>query len=290
MYDEDALELYREFVVERHRIWQRRQDGVKGPWTKDPVLANRKFTNMFRVVDPGSQFLFNLKTDNPRDQIARLVFYRITNLPETWRVLRRAFGRWPVAEDFDPRWNHGIVRPLTAYRDAGNQVFSGAYIIIPEPGTPNDKVEGAVRLVQRFLEEQGDAFLAAKTQKERFDALRSISGLGPFLSMQILTDWGYLQDEEPDLSFVVAGPGARRGAAFLNPDVEAEDVIRDLAEEWHLHPIVRMGRRSLTPMDVQNTLCEVGKYVRELENPRKKSPYAPSHPGEQPRVILPTWW
>lgn len=285
-YNEEALALYRGMVVERHRIWQRRQAGEPGPWTTDPVLANMKMTNMFRVLDPGSQFVFDLDAPNPVDVISRLVFYRITNLPKTWYMMRNILGRFPVATDYDD-W---LAATLRGYREAGNRVFSGAYIIVPEPGTANDKTEGAVRLVRRFIDEKAGEFLNAKTQEERFTILRSTPGLGPFLSMQILADWDYLQVEEPDLSFVVAGPGALRGAKILNPDMPARDVIYDLAFEWMDHDTVRVKNRRLTVMDVQNTLCEFSKYAREIAAPRKKTPYKPAHPGAQPWPIVPQWW
>jgi hypothetical protein len=56
------------------------------------------------------------------------------------------------------------------------------------------------------------------------------------------------------------------------------------------HPTVNLRGRSLTLMDVQNTLCEFGKYVKETKNPRKKTTYRPSHPGVQPVPIVPAWW
>ena len=287
-YDNDMVEIYERFVAERHSIYLARQRNDPQPWTLDPVLANRKFTNMFRVLDPGSQFVFNLKDSNPVDVIARLIFYRLTNLPKTWYAMRSVYGRYPVASDF-AAFPDILVGILHRYRDTGNQVFSGAYVIIPEPGTNNDKIEGAVRVVRSFLVQNSGDFFLAETQKDRFEALHATPGLGPFLSMQILTDWGYLVDDEPDLSFVVAGPGAKRGAKHLNPSLPAKDVIRDLTENWR-DTVLRIEGRPLTPMDVQNTLCEFSKYVRETVTPRKITPYRAANPGNQTPPIFPKWW
>jgi len=151
-------------------------------------------------------------------------------------------------------------------------------------------VAGALRLTKLFIQEKATAFIGAQSQDERFAVLESTPGLGKFLSMQILTDWDYLQPNEPDLSFIVAGPGAIRGAAWLDPVRKPTDVIYDLTFDWMDHPSVRLGGRSLTLMDVQNTLCEFGKYVKETNSPRKKTTYQPSHPGTQPTPILPAWW
>lgn len=285
-YDKPALALYKQMVEERHLIWERRQLGDPGPWTKDPVLANRKFTNMFRVLDPGSQFVFGLNAPDPIDVIARLLFYRITNLPKTWYAMRRELGRYPLAVDF----TDDLTVTLKTYRDAGNTVFSGAYIIIPEPGTRNDKVEGVVRVVQHFLREGAKPFLDAETQEARFAALTSTPGIGNFLAMQVIKDWGYLQPEEPDLSFIVAGPGTTRGAELLNPDKTAVQVIYDLTLQWEDNPIVQLQDMPLTVPDVSNTLCEFSKYAKEVVNPRKTTPYKPAHPGGQSIPVLPLWW
>lgn len=288
-YDAEKVAIYERMVIERHQIWLLRQKNEPPPWTSNPILSNMKMTNMFRVLDPGSQFVFQLKDPSPINVITRLVFYRITNLPSTWYAFRSFFGRYPLANDFMEN-PEAIKDFLISHRQAGNKLFSGAYIIVPEPGTTNDKAAGAVNLTQRFVLEKAENFLDASTQKERFEVLRSTPGLGKFLSMQILTDWGYLQKKEPDLSFVVAGPGARRGAAILNPDIPAEDVIQELAVGWADESFVRLGSRGLTPMDVQNTMCEWSKYAREMDNPRKKTVYRPANPGAQPRPILPVWW
>lgn len=287
--NEDMLVLYRTMVTERHQIYLARQNNEPQPWTADPVLANRKFTNMFRVLDPGSQFVFELQDEDPVTVIARLVFYRMTNQPKTWEWMKQELSRYPSAVDFK-HLSDALFEILDGYRQDGNRIFSGAYIIVPEPGTTNDKVRGALSVARFFAMEKAGEFLSAGTQDERFAVLWSTPGIGPFLSMQILADWGYLQDTEPDLSFVKAGPGAIRGAALLEPGKKPEDVIYDLAVDWMDHEVVRLMDKPLTPMDVQNTLCEFGKYVREIDHPRKKTAYRPAHPGAQPVPIVPAWW
>lgn len=284
-------DYYRHMVTERHRIWVARQNNEPQPWTEDPVLSRMKMTNMFRVLDPGSQFVFDLDTPDPVDVIARLVFYRMTNLPATWEMLKVELGDYPKAMDFIHQ-SAVLFQTIESYRKRGNKVFSGAYIIVPEPGTMNNKVGGALRVARTFVQKNAEEFLNATTQAERFAVLKSTLGIGPFLSMQILTDWGYLQAEEPDLEFVVAGPGARRGAAIICATCPPERLIAEKAEHWFDDPFVRLGNRGLTAMDVQNTFCEFGKMVRYTHGgkPIPKNLYRPAHPGVQPPPILPQWW
>lgn len=282
------LDLYKHFVRERHAIYLARQDGRPQPWTEDPVLASRKFTNVFRVLDPGSQFVFKLDTEKPYDLITRLVLYRMTNLPSTWRAIHAELGRYPILEDILEM--DRLVSILKAYRDYGNRVFSGAYIIIPEPGTANDKIEGAVRAAKWFAENAAEGFFAAETQEQRFQVLRSTPGMGKFLSMQVLTDWGYLQDVDREGEFIIAGPGARRGAAHLS-ETPAEKVIHTLTKMWDADGSVLLHDFTPSLMDVQNTLCEFSKYHRFVMGGKtyRDTPYRPAHPGRQPAPILPSW-
>lgn len=291
MYENDMVNLYVKFVLSRHAIWESRQEGMPQPWTKDPILANRKFTNVFRVLDPGSQFvLTDLATDKPLDYLARCVFYRLTNLPKTWRYLRAAMGRYPEVSDFTVGAEN-LVSILHQYRDAGNTVFSGAYIIVPEPGTANDKITGAVRVTQKFVEEGAGKFLLCDSQQERYNTLRATPGIGNFLAMQILTDWGYGQDVNYENEFISAGPGAQRGAAHLNPSLKADHVIRDLTKQWYGEPLLSVGSAFPSLMDVQNTLCEFSKYHRFAVAGKRYGTggYRPAHPGPQPKPVLPVW-
>ena len=97
--------MYRTFVFNRHRIWEARQAGEPQPWAPtDPILSSRKFTNVFRVLDPGSQYVVGMLQEpglEPRDALARAALYRFTNRPETWDHVKAVLGRWPLADDMN---------------------------------------------------------------------------------------------------------------------------------------------------------------------------------------------
>jgi hypothetical protein len=276
------LDTYLEFVEERHRVWELRQLGAPQPWTTDPTLATRKFTNVFRVLDPGSQFVFELESDGDAETLFRLFLYRYTNEPETWRYMRQELGRWPEAHDGPATF----IDLLKNYRVRGNRVFSGAYVILPQPNRPGDKVVQAVELAYRWMENHAEDFMDASSQVARYDILRREYGVGPFMAMQILTDWGYTRHcgEDRENDFVVAGPGAIKGAKALG-------MARPLEAIHRCHALIQLGDdvptlpggRTPSLMDVQNTLCEFSKYVR---GPVARS-YRPAHPGHQPDPILP---
>lgn len=313
---------YLAFVQERHRIWLRRQAGEPGPWTVDPILASQKFTNVFRVLDPGSQYVLTT-LDEPGcaavDLALRIVLYRHTGRIEVWDHVQAAVGLptranlTEVHEAFkDYRGEPKVITryPWVVGKAGGaapkkgyvypNRIFTGAYIVNPG-GTAGseDKLETVIGLGRRMLENGTLLTLATAPElHDRFSALRENIGLADFMALQIATDWGYThhatQDQEND--FVVCGPGARRGAQAVAPSWNPDKTLRACHRAIHQLdevPAVHTtdGRVRLPSyMDVQNTLCEFSKYVRFMGKAPKATPYHPAHPGAQPSPHLPSHW
>lgn len=294
----DVKTMYFNFVVNRHAIWEKRQAGHPGPWTANPYLW-RKYTNVFRVLDPGSQYVVEMMNDapTPPDALARAFLYRYTNKPETWDYMKQVLGRWPLANDM----GGDLVQIINDYKEQGNTVFSGAYIIMPAPNTAGDKVAHAVALTRRLMhirspERVPEQVVHASTQRAAFDALTAHNGVGDFMAMQVLTDWGYYWPSWDENTFVVAGPGSKKGIAHMSRD-KPEDFIREIRDEWYqradcpLIPLPNGLHRPPSLMDIQNTFCEFSKYMRAIMDPKKPTrPYVPAHPGPQPEPILPAHW
>lgn len=270
-----------EFVEARHQAWDNRQMGMPAPWTQDPIIQTRKFTNVFRLLDPGSQFVIkDLLSDQPSpvEFLARCFLYRHTNLPAAWVAYASETGAYPHLEDLDS---------LRAFWHDTPKVFSGAYMIYPQSSTPGtNKIDSVIDLTQRLWRESVFAgFLQYETQRERFAVLRMNKGVADFMSMQILTDFGYSTEFRED-EFVVPGPGARKGALALG--MKGEEAV-----EWAYHSIkdrVSVGGRSPSRMDAQNSLCEFSKYVRYASRPIPDKLYHPAHPGPQPKPVIPPLW
>lgn len=295
----DMVLTYLDFVVERHSIWEKRQAGQPGPWTSDPILQRNKFTNDFRVLDYGSQFLLGeLLQDagaDAGDVLARSFLYRMSNEPLTWRHTRAICGRYPLARDMD-----FYLGDLWAdYRDAGNRVFSGAYTIMPLPGVGGfDKAREVVRMAETsFHPDSPDcvtpAFLAATTMAERFAVLRGIPNVGDFIAMQVLTDFGYTRfgADQDENDFVVPGPGARKGAKELELGLPAGPTIVWCREQvLQLPDCPMLQGRPPSLMDIQNTLCEFSKYARFMRKPEPARVFKPLHPGTPAPLVLPQHW
>lgn len=309
---------YLNFVAERHAVWEHRQAGDPQPWADDPILRQRKFTNVFRVLDYGSQFvLTDLMEDglSPRDLLMRMFLYRHTGRVETWEYLQVVGCGYPTMRTLDETlasWQEyrGATTTTQRGQEARNRpgekrvfqrpVFTSAYLVFPQSATPGtDKLESIIALTKRLFTEGGrddivPDFLSAKTPAKRFEALRRNPGVADFMSMQILTDWGYTtQDQENE--FVIAGPGAIKGAKLLYPTKPAGEVIRKMHKQIICSPDVPLlelpGGRVRVPslMDIQNTLCEFSKYARYMDSP-SKAEFQPAHPGIQPKPTLPPLW
>lgn len=270
------------FINERHQVWQKRQWGSPQPWTEDPVLATRKFTNTFRLLDPGSQFVMTDLLPSAGTEfefLKRCMLYRITNRPEAWRSFEG---------DLNLTYRSGEFREhLHRLKAQGEQVFSGAYMIWGGTEKGVDKIDHVFEVLDGAIWGLNE-FLLADTQADRFAALEGCRGMGAFNAMQVLTDFGYSTTFKEN-EFVVPGPGAKKGAAALA--MPAEDAI-----EWGWRAMTlqdnppRVEGRSLSKMDIQNCLCEFSKYVRFADRPSPQKPYAPAHPGLQLPPVLPEHW
>ena len=305
------------YTTERHRIWEKRQTGLPQPWTTDPILASKKMTCVFRILDPGTQFvltdLFEPGLD-PRDQLMRAFLYRHTGRIETWRYLDITTG-YPTAsnlEDVRSAWysyrgefkvggrgsGDRFAATQTGVRTFKNPMFTSAYLVFPQSDVPGtDKMDSIIDLTKRLFtpgspDDVMPAWNRAKTQAQRFAALRSNKGVGDFMSMQVLTDWGYAQPDDLEDEFLVPGPGSIKGAAALFPGVRTMEVVRRVVQEVRALPdCPRLGYRVPSLMDIgSNLLCEYSKYARFAKQPLPTKPYVPAHPGPQPAPVLPSYY
>jgi hypothetical protein len=304
------------FVCERHRIWEQRQAGAPQPWTNDPILAGRKFTNVFRVLDPGTQFLFtDLFTPDldSRDILMRAFLYRHTGRVETWEYLDLTTG-YPTVdnlEDVRAAWHsyRGAAKVTIRGKEARNaaggtknvfqrSLFTSAYLVFPQSDTPGtDKLDSIIDLTKRLFtpgspQDIMPAWERARTQAERFKLLRQNKGVGDFMAMQVLTDWGYQCGEDREDEFLVPGPGSIKGAKAIDPAAKTMDVVHRVVKEVQALPHgPRLGYRRPSLMDIgSNLLCEWSKYVRFREQPLPTKPYQPAHPGPQAPPVLPDYY
>lgn len=303
--DGSVFDEYVAYVRERHRVWELRSLGLPAPWTSSPILAARKFTNNFRVLDRGSQYVLRMVQDaeDPMDVVLRAFLYRFSNLPEPWAAYREEFGRWPEIRDVGDRLDDFLRR----YAEHSS-ILSTAYVIAPPSSarwTGIPRIEWLLWMIRNaFLpggEFEIDPYVAdpESTPAERHAILTSIPRCGDFLGLQVVTDIGYsdlLPSDEDE--FVVPGPGSTRGLAALGRPTRRETAISEIRS---IHSEIRSTvsldvrgtPRPLSLMDVQNTLCEFSKYHRlaaATGTSRKYSPATASTSSVHTDPIYPNHW
>ena len=288
---------YVAYVQERQRIWELRSMGIAPPWTDSPILNAARFTNNFRVLDTGSQYVLRMVQDAeaPEDVVLRAFLYRLTNLPDAWEAYRRREGRWPLLKDV----RTGLLSEfLEAYT---GPMFSSAYMI--SPGIANKgltRPQWLSKTVQGAFGQDGAyrlnpvVFSPTAAVGARVDYLCDVPRVAGFLALQIATDIGYsdlLASDEDE--FVVVGPGSKRGLAALGLPT-TPSAIRELHAEVRSTVVldVHGTPRPLSLMDVQNTLCEFGKYHAMLKgrNPRRRFTPADAPAWAPSELTYPNHW
>lgn len=261
------------FAQERILIYQRRQEGMKPPWTADPILRDFRFCNIYREWDKVTVWIREHWRD-PHSKDPELWFAmciaRLLNRPDALAVLP-----YPVPFDVVV-----FSRRLVEHRKAGGKIFNPAYIV-STAGISMDKlayithsvIEPLWKARDRLRPKPGD------TLNSYHMLLGQMQGFGSFMTAQVIADIKYHEPlrQAPDWdTFAASGPGSRRGLNYVLGR-NRKDVWRE--DEWRLE--LKRLRAKLLPMfkdaqmpephgqDVQNTLCEYNKWHAATYEGRK---------------------
>jgi alpha-glutamyl/putrescinyl thymine pyrophosphorylase clade 1 len=268
-----VFDTYWRFASARQAVYEARLAARAWPWTKDPILAEHRFTNCFRAADRVSQTLIgDVIYQGPQeweDVFFRTLLFKIFNKESTWQLLNRELGevRW---QTFD---YHSYDRVLSAAFSRGERLYSAAYIVPPPQLGEDRKHRNHLRLLELMMATGAPGrVLEAATMRQAYEVLLGYPALGPFLAYQFAIDLNYApQLSFSEMDFVMPGPGARDGIRkCFGPaadGIEAE-IIRYMAASQHEH-FARLGLlfaglrgRPLQLIDCQNLFCEVDKYAR----------------------------
>ncbi|KKK87677.1 hypothetical protein LCGC14_2750830, partial [marine sediment metagenome] len=133
IWKQDEVERFWAFIKERQEIWHKRFiKKIASPWTKDPILKEYKFCNVYRSLDRGTQYVRqNILTLYPRyrsDCYFNLLLYRLFNLPETHTRFQAEFatGGHMSANEYNASVAAGILIGLRAH---GIKFSSSAYML-----------------------------------------------------------------------------------------------------------------------------------------------------------------
>jgi hypothetical protein len=270
----ECFDVYWRFAAERQRVFHCRASGMPPPWTSDPILAQHKFTSVYRAADRVSQYLIRdviyCGSQDPQELVFRILLFKIFNRIETWDLLTRRLGARPTWADYRFAAYNQI---LNEAMSQGERIYSAAYIV-PNPSFGESRKHGNhLRLIEHAMAGRLPTAMAdASGLRELYDLLAALPSLGPFLAYQYAIDTGYAPFASAEENqFVVAGPGALDGISKCFADtggLSAAEVIAWMNDTSHEH-LARLGERFEdlwgrwpTLIDWQNVFCEVSKYTR----------------------------
>jgi hypothetical protein len=308
---DEAFQLYWHFASERQRIFYRRLEDSRGPWTADPILTHFKFCNTFRVADRVTQDLLgaaiysdDAQTLAPIDRIFRTIVYRFFSKPSTWQFLDSAFGILSVGSYNE----EGFRRQLDGWLEDGHRLYTGAFILCATQAYGYQRKHYNHAALFADLARDDGAILRSLAEAPNLEAvyqkLRELPLIGKFMAYQIAIDLNYGPDLNfSESSFVAAGPGAERGLrkCFTSFGRETpESLIQWIAghqEELAAHygeEAPTLFGRPLQSIDCQGLFCETDKYCRvalpELRSARSriKATFTPD-PNRVTFMAPPKW-
>lgn len=261
MLKNDVLEKFWDYVNERHAIHVRRHILNRDPpWTKDKILQEYKFTNVFRELDKGTVFYLDeimphCKT--PKQLFLNTVLYRVLINIETMQELGVLDLKTPKEK---------VMEILIKRKNRGDKIFTAAYKLCPlkEYKMYNTKVERYVHAVFEMMKSWHDDFVNFDIQ-EMFLAIKKHYGFGGFLAYEIVSDLAYsnLFPKVRADDWANAGPGAKRGLKHLFEKCNLTDMqkMRMLQQTQKQYFIFNL---KLDLRNIEHNLCEFDKYYRTV--------------------------
>lgn len=280
------------WIEERQKIYLKKEAGDLWPWTKDKILQEYKFTNVFREQDAVTVWVrkhWRTPYKNHPNLWFAMCVARQINWPDTLEELE------PLV--FAKTWNaKKAAKIMDARREAGKKVYTGAYMIRAESDPSKEWYNWSKNLYMTNIV-LGNVWKKRKqfikmfegnqpTLQEINDWFRNFHGWGGFMSYEVVTDLRhthYLNKAKDIYTWANPGPGAKRGLnriysrdlKFNQPDgkfikemQELLTIVKDRLESKGIFKNIKFEMR-----DIEHSLCEVDKMLRVLNGegrPRSK--------------------
>lgn len=305
--DEAALAHYFGFIHHRMEMFWQRSD-VNDRWQSEKiansskssphnnndqlireVLLKNRFTNVYRALDRVSQYLIReviykptTPYANAADATLNIIIFRLFNRIDVWQLVQQHIGHFQCDNFQAP--SQLISSQLTDKIEQNQRVWNSAYIMPSVPRYPaRYKHESWLTCLRVELLEGKllDKILGCTSLRELFNTLLAISGIGPFLAMQIAIDLNYSEHYQLDENeFIHAGPGAQRGISACFPEVRKNEMAGaiehtmkcfDAYSDHFGYNSALLRDRKPTLIDLQNCFCETDKVLRVCMSSKYKA-------------------
>ncbi len=282
------LRMFWYWVYERQNIYHKRFIlKFPPPWTKDPILRNYKFTNVYRELDKNSIWLINnvcKRPMDPVDKMFKIMVCRLFNNPSTFEELGI-----PKIKTFK---KNKFLKGIDAISKRGDNPFTNAYLVHSggiKGIRRNDFYAGLIDKIHKEINVIYMKVTTAKTPEKIHSFLSSYPSIGDFVAYELYCDFIYaklIKFTEND--FVNVGPGAHLGLILMFPSktnnshVKLIKRLRDKQEyyfkKYGFSDFKYLdGNKRLTLRGVEHSLCEVGKLAKmRMKVGKQRSKFTPT--------------
>lgn len=273
----DLLEGFVWFIEEREAIRLKKEAGEERPWTTDEVLDKTKFTNIFRIDDKVSRFIF----EKVEGLSGSLLTYNL--------LLGRLINRVDILSKVLPA--HPTDNLEFLFEGEGVIMNSAAYQICPRMAHPfgrNTIREVIVYDTKNKHEAVHSAITSTSSIEEAVkDGNKAWGGYLSFAMMQVVCDLQHLTNCYDEPSTIRVGQGGKAVIDCLLGIVsDKSDIAENVrAATYDLSGIVaevnKRVKRPMTAIDVEHAACEYRKYLYRQGKVLSRYSYKPNSMGIQ---------
>jgi hypothetical protein len=254
------------WINERQEIYLRRQAGTSWPWTKDPILRDYFFTNVYREQDKVTAWLREMGWRDGK-KLSTVMFNMALARFFNWVPTLQFIGytsNWPLRR-------RTVERELLKRQKQGHKIFNDAYVIAGTDLKDLNKITGVCNRLDEFWKWKNEIayelwFDKELTLESAWKLVQGVPGIGPFIAYEIVTDMRHtpMLDQASDImTWANPGPGARRGLqriwghAHVGDRDHQIELMRELLRVAPKHTLLELEMR-----DIEHSLCEYDKYKR----------------------------
>lgn len=273
------MHLFWYFIWERMNVWHKRfMLKQERPWTDDEIIDQYSFTNVYRELDKTTiwyhKYIGNKKVKSKKDIVFATFIHRLFNNIENMEKIMHLID----VETFDEQ---KMFEVLNKERQSGKNIWCTAHMTtgVRFKGS-DDRLENIIYLIKLIHDQINPIYKSIKNSsslEDLYNNVRKVNGFGPFLGYQYILDMVNSGVANYDLdSFVVAGPGCKRGIRLIFPDSSAlslEQSMQYLRENqqyyfdmynYNFKYCKALGgkERGIHVGNIENCLCEFSKYHR----------------------------
>jgi len=276
---EENLKLFWYWIYERHTIYNKRFiKKLPAPWTKDPILRDYKFTNVYRELDRVSVWAQDniiFRDDWTKFQrIFCLISFKLFNNTDTFTEIPLLEYNNFDSKDFEKRLDKIVER--------GGHPFTDAYLTnsMAYQGMKRHTAyaKHVIPFVHKNMKEFFKIIITAKKPEDIINHFKIIKGVADFVAYELYCDLDYfnpliMKFDQND--YVNVGPGAVTGVRWIFPNKgnykDAKKVIYHLRDNQKDYfkmfgfkdfPYLQNKYKKLTLREIEHSLCEFQKYMK----------------------------